>query len=452
MQLIKGQKVKLDESIQNQEIKVNFKYDAPFDINVGCFGMDEDGHMHNPKYQIFYNQKVSLNNEIKLDVSNTESNFLIKLSQLPPDINKLVFTASVDKSTSQAMSALRSLEFSMNEMSFSVTGTDFSQEKAVIIAEIYKKFGIWRLGISGQGFNGGIEALVANFGGQPLNLEKVTQSTAPAPVEVKKISLEKRFEEKAPELISLAKLATISLEKNGLTAIKAKAAFVIDASGSMTTQYNQGQVQETLNRVFPLGVHFDDNNELETWAFAKLSKKLSNVTFANYKSYVNQEDGGWKKWMSQLNSGYNNEPAVIKDVIQHFAGLTPPEPKFQNGGFLGFGKKLEAVNEYAPAITSKTPVFVLFISDGGVDKNDEIEHLIKWSSSLPIFWQFIGIGGYSYGALEKLDDLQGRYLDNADFFSIDDLNEISESELYDRMMAEFPKWLEMAKAKGIIDN
>jgi hypothetical protein len=215
-------------------------------------------------------------------------------------------------------------------------------------------------------------------------------------------------------------------------------------------QYTKGQVQETVYRMFPLGVHFDDDEELETWAFALKSKKLSNVSFANYDKYVTTENVGWKNWMLELDSRYNNEPAVIRDVITYFTGLTAPEVKTEKTGL--FSSKVVTSNEFAPAITSKTPIFVLFISDGGVSKNDEIEFLIRWSSTLPIFWQFIGIGGSNYGALEKLDNLSGRYIDNADFFDIDNLKQLTEAQLYDKMMTEFPKWLENAHSKGMIDN
>ncbi|MNV79367.1 hypothetical protein D3C71_1729160 [compost metagenome] len=76
--------------------------------------------------------------------------------------------------------------------------------------------------------------------------------------------------------------------------------------------------------------------------------------------------------------------------------------------------------------------------------------MIKDAASLPIFWQFVGIGGSGYGALAELDTMSGRVVDNAGFFAIDDLRKISEEELYDRLMSEFPIWLKAAKAKGII--
>jgi len=115
----------------------------------------------------------------------------------------------------------------------------------------------------------------------------------------------------------------------------------------------------------------------------------------------------------------NNEPAVIEKVIAHYRN-------------------------------SLKPALVIFISDGGVDKNKEIKRMLTDAASLPIFWQFVGIGGARYGILEELDTMSGRVIDNCGFFDLDDLNSISEQELYDRLLSEFPVWLKDAKSKGIV--
>ena len=41
-------------------------------------------------------------------------------------------------------------------------------------------------------------------------------------------------------------------------------------------------------------------------------------------------------------------------------------------------------------------------------------------------------------------------IDNANFFAIDNLSSISEQELYDQMIQEFPSWIKEAKLKNII--
>lgn len=268
------------------------------------------------------------------------------------------------------------------------------------------------------------------------------------------ISLDK-FEQKAPELLSLAKKAQFSLSKFNLEDIQAEVSFVLDASGSMTGQYQTGQVQSLVERVFPVAAHFDNNDSMETWAFADKQQQLSSIGFDNYKDFVNQDNGGWQRWMSNLNASYNNEPVVMRAIIKHFFGLDVPKLEKSSsggGGFFGFGKKSSSGNEgtFAPKQSPRLPIWVMFISDGGVAHNEDIEFILKWSSTLPIFWQFMGIGGSSYGSLEKFDDLTGRFIDNADFFAIDNLKSISEQQLYDKMVQEFPQWITLAKSHNMI--
>ena len=47
--------------------------------------------------------------------------------------------------------------------------------------------------------------------------------------------------------------------------------------------------------------------------------------------------------------------------------------------------------------------------------------------------------------------MEGRYVDNANFFQLNDIMSISDSELYERLLNEFPEWLKEAKQKGILD-
>jgi len=44
----------------------------------------------------------------------------------------------------------------------------------------------------------------------------------------------------------------------------------------------------------------------------------------------------------------------------------------------------------------------------------------------------------------------GRYVGNANFFSLDDFRSISDNELYSRLLNEFPLWLREIKKKGMI--
>ncbi|WP_312113212.1 VWA domain-containing protein [Brevibacillus reuszeri] len=51
--------------------------------------------------------------------------------------------------------------------------------------------------------------------------------------------------------------------------------------------------------------------------------------------------------------------------------------------------------------------------------------------------------------LNKLDNLQGRFFDNTNFFSCTHLERISDKELFKRSLAEFPTYLTEDRSKWL---
>jgi hypothetical protein len=107
-------------------------------------------------------------------------------------------------------------------------------------------------------------------------------------------------------------------------------------------------------------------------------------------------------------------------------------------------------------LAEKTPIYVNFITDGEPSDRAEAEQQIRQAAFEPIFWQFMGIGR-SFPFLEKLDDLSGRYVDNADFFAVseDELlgrNPIPDDRLFERLMQEYPGWLTAARSRGLLSG
>jgi stress response protein SCP2 len=382
-------------------------------LDFACFGLDARQRLSDDRYMTFYNQPKTPCGGVELSApAGDQAGFLCRLDRLPPSIERLVFTVAIDGNSVMSQIQAGHLRFllSGNECArFAFTGRDFQNEKALMLGELYRKDGGWRFSATGQGFNGGLGALVRHFGG-----EVAEEPSTPQPGV--KLSLEKKIAEAAPKLVDLAKKATVSLEKHRLDATLARVGLVLDASGSMSGQYSKGRVQEVIERLLPLAVHFDDDGELDVWAFSRKVLELPPATLANYSDYINGAERGWRNWGMM---SINNEPAVIEKVIEHYRG-------------------------------TRLPVLVIFVSDGGVSQNKEIKHLLTEAASLPIFWQFVGIGGRQYGILEKLDTMAGRIVDNCGFFALDDLHSISEQALYDRLLGEFPQWLEAARIKGIV--
>lgn len=425
-----GQRFPVSSLTTDSSVKVAFQIQSGQTIDLICFSLDAAGKLSDDSYTVFYNQPEAPDSCISLDGS---SSFRLHLTSIPTNIDKLVFCAAIDGAGT--MSQIGASRFTIADISGvraggNFSGRDFAGERAVMLVEIYRKSGQWRFASVMQGFNAGMDDLVKHFGGQ-VSASTPTQPATPTPTPVpniaspispttSRITLEKKVAQAAPALLSLAKKAQLSLEKNNLSNVRARVGLVLDNSGSMYGQYLDGDVQQVVNRVVPLAVHFDDDGELDCWAFADKPVQLSPVTLKNYASFIEKDNGGFERW--KVGDCGNNEPAVIKMIIDYYC-----------------------------ASRDLTPVYLIFISDGGVYMDNEIAQLLKKASSLPIFWQFVGIGGDSYGVLEDLDTMTGRIVDNCNFFALDDLRSVSEQELYDRLMAELPSWLHEAKSKGIIN-
>ncbi|MDN7227355.1 VWA domain-containing protein [Planococcus sp. N064] len=213
------------------------------------------------------------------------------------------------------------------------------------------------------------------------------------------------------------KTATIVLEKKKLTGVSARVGVVLDISGSMRKLYNEGVVQDVVERVLAVASQFDDDGELDVWVYDNEFSRLPAATEATFMGYVEKNilsNSGVHKF------GRNDEPKVMEDVIRKYTKQDP----------------------------SGEPVFLVFINDGGCKPG--IKKFIVESSSQPIFWQFVGIGDSNFDVLRKLDTMEGRVVDNANFFHLDDISQVTDEELYDQLLNEFPMWLKEAKEKGIL--
>ncbi|HDS0956963.1 TPA: VWA domain-containing protein [Pseudomonas putida] len=421
MQITQGQRLPLSSIGISDRLTMAVSIQSSHEIDVACFGLDQQSKLSDDRFMVFFNQTSSPADAIRLI---GPGQFEINLAALPATIDRLVFTAAIDGAG--AMKDISSSRFAISgpgaptAATCDFAGSTFSVEKAVMVADIYRKGGEWRMLANLQGFKEGLSALVRHFGGEVSDEPAPAAPTEPPLIQAT-FSLEKKVAAQAPALISLAKKAQISLEKNNLTTVKAKLAFVLDVSGSMNPQYSRGRVQEAVNRLMPLAVAFDDDAELDVFAFGAKPVQLSPATLSNYSDYVITEQGGWKKW--EVGQRINDEPKAMRLVMDFYN---------RSGG--------------------AEPVYIIFLSDGGVHKNREITELMIEASGRPFFWQFVGLGGQGYGILEKLDDMPGRVVDNCSFFAMDDLHDLTEDALYDKLMKDFPAWLKESKAKGIISQ
>ncbi|POP40883.1 tellurium resistance protein TerF [Superficieibacter electus] len=408
MQLQAGQNIVLTSS--EVILTLDFQGHTTFrsDIDPSAFLLDANGRVTQDADFIFFNNLQSVEGAVRLTLTPQRATLQARLKDIPPHIHKIALTVVIDGN--DALGNLARLSVAADQLARFDVDVSGRQEKALIIAEIYRYQGQWKLKAIGQGFNGGLEPLAKHYG-----VDVAAPAAEVAPV---KISLEKKLQEKAPRLVSLAKNATVSLTKFKLESIQARVAFVLDASGSMSRQFKKGNVQAVLDRIAVLSVQFDDDGAMDLWGFAQRHKKYPDVTLDNLEGYISRIQNASRSTMLEILpglGGLNNEPPVMNEIVDFYQGST-------------------------------LPVFVVFITDGGISKTREIKEAIRRSAEGPIFWKFVGLGGSSYGILEKLDTFTERRVDNSNFFAIDDFAKMKDEKLYDLLLEEFRDWYDKAKA------
>ncbi len=249
-----------------------------------------------------------------------------------------------------------------------------------------------------------------------------------------------------PALVSLAKTAKVSLDKAGIDrSHKARVALLLDISGSMGGLFQSGKVQTLINRVLALACNLDDDAAIDVWLFntsAHAQGQLEAMDFAS----------AGPKYAAKVQGGTNYAPALNAVRSHYFGGTTRRTAAFH----------------------ADQPVYCMFVTDGQPQDEQQAEQTLREAAYEPMFVQFMGIGKSSkhrpaptgglmsrlfgkqaapdtdFPFLEKLDEMSGRFVDNANFFSVLDPAGVSDEELYDLMLAEYPAWLKLAQAKGML--
>ncbi|MDX3244349.1 VWA domain-containing protein [Streptomyces sp. ME18-1-4] len=235
------------------------------------------------------------------------------------------------------------------------------------------------------------------------------------------ISLTK-VQETAPALVDLYKSAGVSLVKHGLDGQRAAVYLVVDHSGSMKPYYQDGSVQALADRVLGLSAHLDDDGRVPLVFFSTDVDAVTDIALADHRGRVDRIVAGLG------HMGRTSYHLAMDAVIDHY---------------------LDSGSAY--------PALVVFQTDGGPINKLAAERYLCKASKLPLFWQFVGFGdrgSKQFDFLRKLDELPvpgKRAVDNAGFFHAgSDPAKVTDAELYDRLVGEFPKWLVAARAAGIV--
>ncbi|MGY1829782.1 VWA domain-containing protein [Geodermatophilus sp. SYSU D01180] len=420
------------------------------DADLSAFLTTAAGRVRSDDDFVFYNQPSGAGGAVRhlgktARGGATIDQVRIDPAALPADVEKVVIGASLDGAgTFGGLSGL-AVEVGPEGGAAPAIRCELAAgpETALVFAEVYRRGAEWKVRAVGQGFTNGLAGMATDVG-VSVDDEPAPAATAPAapaaapaapaaaPVSMEKkrlVDLEKKLSSSAPQMLSLVKTAGVSLGKRGLGEHTARVALVLDISGSMAELYRTGAVQRLAERVLALGLRFDDDGVVDVFLFGKDVHQPPGLRLEGHQQYIADLT---RQYRLEYDTRYGAAMAAVRKAY--------------------FGDSRDRV-EPQPA---QVPVYVMFLTDGAPSDKSVATKQLKAASFEPVFWQFMGIGPerqFSY--LQRLDDLEGRYTDNADFFAVSEgdlmgRRPISDDALFDRLMTEYPDWLRRARAQGLL--
>ncbi|MFF2096401.1 TerD family protein [Streptomyces sp. NPDC058202] len=176
----RGHKAKITDLTPGTDLYVGVQITGPgLTFDISCFGLDAHEQLSDDRYFVFFNQPKSPEESIQLlgaQSGDTES-FRVTLDRIPAQIQKLSFTATIDGAGQMSQIApgyLRIVAGGEEVARYAFSGAEFSTERAVMLGDFYLK-DVWRFAAVGQGFDGGLDALLKNFGGEVAEDEPAQQ-------------------------------------------------------------------------------------------------------------------------------------------------------------------------------------------------------------------------------------------------------------------------------------
>jgi len=389
----------------------------PGTVDLLVFQLGADLKVRSDDDLVFFNHPVSPEGAVRLVGGDRVT---VDPATVPAGVERLAVAVALDAGTGGGLADVPDLGVTVADGTQRIVARagGLTTERAAVLVEVYRRGDGWKVRSVSAGWSEGLAALVREHGvtvdDEPQAAPEPAVRTAPGE---EKLSLVKR------QQLDLRKreVHKVLLTK-GAAGERARVLLVIDKTGSMQKQYRTKVVHRVVERMVPVAVQLDDDGTLEPYLYARSFARLPDLRVADLDGWPEEflHLGGTHGGIDYNALGNSNdEIPIMTEIVDGLRGR-------------------------------RTPTLVLFFTDGGFSRRREITELIRTAAHLPAFWQFVGIGRANYGLLTKLDELPDRVVDNAGFFAVDDIDGVSDAELYQRLLSEFPDWLRAARAAGIV--
>lgn len=186
--LQKGQKISLDKVAPNLTAAfIGLGWDVnitdtghSFDLDASVFLLNDQEKLISDEHFIFYNNLTSpdadksvkhMGDNLTGEGEGDDEGVIVDLRKVPADIMRIVITVTIHEADQRkqnfgqvknAFVRLVDVESKEEVLRYDLE-EDFSIETALIMAELYRKNGEWRMNAVGAGYQGGLQALLNRY-------------------------------------------------------------------------------------------------------------------------------------------------------------------------------------------------------------------------------------------------------------------------------------------------
>ena len=186
--LQKGERVSLEKASPGLEaVFVGLGWDvnksdtgSDFDLDASVFLLGENEKLISDSHLVFYNNKKSPDPDNSVEHmgdnltgagEGDDEVIIVNLKKVPDDVQKLTFVVTIYDAekrgqnfgqVSNAFVRLVDVKTKEEVLRYDLT-EDYSIETAMIMGELYKKDGQWRMSAVGDGYEGGLQAILNRY-------------------------------------------------------------------------------------------------------------------------------------------------------------------------------------------------------------------------------------------------------------------------------------------------
>ena len=152
---------------------------SDFDLDASAFLLSAGGKVRSSADFIFYNQMTSTDGAVSHTGDNRtgegdgdDEAIKVDLSKVSPDVDTIAITVTIHEAETRRQSFgqvanafIRVVnDQTGNEVVRYDLSEDYSTETAMVFGELYRRNGEWKFRAVGQGYNGGLGAMCAQYG------------------------------------------------------------------------------------------------------------------------------------------------------------------------------------------------------------------------------------------------------------------------------------------------